>query len=122
MPKVLISVDVGDLNQAESFYVDALGCEFVKKPYPRMTVVSAGGVEIWLVEKPVASSPFPGSDPVRTYERHWTPVHMDFCVHDIEGTLSQIVEHHGSYETGEKGKWAFCADPFGNGFCLIKAK
>jgi predicted enzyme related to lactoylglutathione lyase len=37
--------------------------------------------------------------------------------------LPIILALGGSHEGGESGDWgsiAYCADPFGNGFCLIK--
>ena len=124
MPKVSIAIDVADRQQAESFYIDALGCEHLRDPYPHMTVVSAGDIEIWLVEKPAGTDPLPRGGSIRSYERHWTPVHLDFYVDDIEATLQRIADNHGICEQeGESGyRWAFCADPFGNGFCLMHNK
>jgi predicted enzyme related to lactoylglutathione lyase len=122
MPKVSIGIDVADRHQAESFYVDALECEHVRNPYPHMAVLSAGDVEIWLVEKPAGSDPLPSGGSVRSYERHWTPVHLDFYVDDIAATLDRVLNNRGSHEKGEEGSWAFCADPFGNGFCLNQNK
>ena len=128
MPKVSIAIDVGNRQQAETFYVDALGCDHLRDPYPNMTLVSAGGVEIWLTERPAGTDPLPGGGSTRSYERHWTPIHLDFRVDDIEATLRRVADNHGTCERegeteGEGGyRWAFCADPFGNGFCLMQYK
>ena len=122
MLKVSIAIDVSDRQRAESFYVSALGCEHLRDPYPHMTVLSAADIEIWLVEKPAGTDPLPSGGSVRAYERHWTPVHLDFYIDDIEATLDRVVTSGGSHEKGEEGNWAFCADPFGNGFCLMQNK
>jgi predicted enzyme related to lactoylglutathione lyase len=59
---------------------------------------------------------------VRNYERHWTPIHLDFLTKDIDVVVERIINHGGVHEGGESGNWgsiAYCADPFGNGFCVI---
>ena len=122
MPKVSIAIDVANGRQAVAFYVNALGCKHLRDPYPQMSVVSMGDVEIWLLEKPSGSHPLLGGGAIRSYERHWTPVHLDFRVEDFANTLDRVVDEQGTCESqGESGyRWAFCADPFGNGFCLIE--
>ena len=63
-----------------------------------------------------------GAD-VRRYERHWTPVHLDLHVADLDAVLTQVRAGGGRVENefrtqGPKPA-AFCSDPFGNGFCVI---
>ena len=61
---------------------------------------------------------------LRTYDRHWTPVHLDVIVYGIESALLRavaagaLVEHAIRTETW--GKIAVLADPFGHGLCLIE--
>jgi len=123
MAKISIAIDVPDLARATAFYTDALGCEKLREQPPNMVVLSTGGVEIYLLEKASNTNPLPGDSPSRSYERHCTPVHLDFAIADVQGTVARIVESGGSHEGGEKGQWgeiAYCADPFGNGFCVIR--
>ena len=123
MPKLVISIDVGDLQKATDFYVGALACERSRDhPHPHVAVLSAGAVEIYLLEKPAGSKPIPGSAVRRSYERHWTSVHLDFYVDDIGSTLQRIADNNGTCEfEGVSGdRFALCADPFGNGFCIIQ--
>ena len=123
MPKLLIAIDVGDLQQAIAFYVGALGCEHSRDhPDPHAAVLSAGAVEIYLLEKPAGTYPFPNGTSTRSYERHWTPVHLDFYVDDIDTTLQRIADNHGfcEHEGTSPYRFALCADPFGNGFCIIQ--
>jgi hypothetical protein len=34
----------------------------------------------------------PGSDDIRRYDRHWTPVHIDFHVDDFEAVLARALK------------------------------
>ena len=60
---------------------------------------------------------------MRRYERHWTPVHLDLHVHDLDAVLAKVRAEGGSIEdelrTQGPKPVAFCSDPFGNGFCVI---
>jgi hypothetical protein len=43
-------------------------------------------------------------------------------VSNIDEALYLVLKYGGSHEGGESGEWgsiAYCADPFGNGFCLV---
>ena len=123
MVEVNISIDVPDLVAGTEFYTKALGCTKVRDQPPDMVVLESDNTKIYLLEKKPETEPFAGSLTLRTYQRHWTPVHLDFLISDVEGAVAKIVESGGTREGGEKGEWgeiAFCADPFGNGFCVIR--
>ena len=68
--------------------------------------------------------PFQGSKDPRHYRRHWTPVHLDFVVDDIDAALSRARQAGASVEQPPEqhayGRLALLADPFGNGFCLLQ--
>ncbi len=120
-PKVSISIDVADMKKAASFYTQALGCTPVRSAND-ISVLTTQNATIYLLRKDPGSNPLPGGQAARSYERHWTPVHLDFVVADVEQSLSRVLEHGGSHEGGDGGDWgaiAYCADPFGNGFCLV---
>ncbi len=123
MAKISIAIDVPSLGLAVDFYTGALGCEKVRDQAPNMSVLSADGVELYLLEKEASATPIPGDSGGRSYERHWTPVHLDFASSDVPAAVARVLESGGAHEGGEKGEWgeiAYCADPFGNGFCLIR--
>src|SRR5688572_2810852 len=112
-PKISISIDVPDLKRAISFYTEALGCE-VERDEEKMAVVVANNVSIYLLKKERDSNPLPAGTTTRSYERHWTPVHLDFIVPSIDEMVPVILELGGSHEGGESGDWgsiAYCADP-----------
>lgn len=60
----------------------------------------------------------------RSYERHWTPVHLDFIVGDLDATISRLMVMGASLDRDikiqEYGRIANMADPFGNGFDLME--
>jgi len=120
--KISVSIDVSDLKQAETFYIGALGCKKVRGQGSDMVVLSVENCDIYLQEKEAGTKPLVSSIAVRDYERHWTPVHLDFLCENVDELVSKIVELGGAHEGGESGEWgsiAYCADPFGNGFCII---
>ena len=122
MIRVSISIDVSDLNKAETFYVNALGCKKLRDQGGDMVVLATENCDIYLQEKPVESKPTPVEEIVRDYRRHWTPVHLDFLTDQIEEVVRKIVDQGGLHEGGDSGDWgsiAYCSDPFGNGFCVI---
>ena len=61
---------------------------------------------------------------VRSYERHWTPVHLDFIVDDLDRMVAQLISLGASLDrdikSREYGRIANMGDPFGNGFDLIE--
>jgi predicted enzyme related to lactoylglutathione lyase len=121
-----ISIDVPDMQAGINFY-KTLGFEKTAQPHPGYVVLMKGEARIGLLEKPAGSKPAPSTDDVRKYERHWTPVHADFHVEDFTEMLERIIEAGAvceqKFETGaEHPAVAFCADPFGNGFCLVEKK
>ena len=121
---VLINIDVSDLAKAETFYRDAFGLRAGRR-------FGAFGVEMvgatapfYLLVKPPGSKASSATDDVRRYERHWTPVHLDFVVEDLSAALARAeaagAVREGEIKTANWGKSAYLADPFGHGLCLIE--
>ena len=122
MPQISISIDVSNMEKALSFYANALACS-VQRNGSEISKLSTDNVDIFLLEKASGSNPLPIGTDSRNYDRHWTPVHLDFSVDNIEQSLIAVLEFGGSHEGSESGDWgsiAYCADPFGNGFCLCQ--
>jgi len=120
--KISVSIDVSNLKQAEIFYIEALGCKKLRDQGADMVVLATDNCDIYLQEKEAGTKPLVSSAVVRDYERHWTPVHLDFLTENIDEVVKKIVQLGGLHEGGESGDWgsiAHCADPFGNGFCVI---
>lgn len=122
MIKLSVSIDVPDLKNAETFYVEALGCKRIRNQGDSMVVLSTENTDIYLLKRDPGTKPLTSGSVVRNYDRHWTPVHLDFLCDNIDKIVSKVLELGGKHEGGESGDWgsiAYCADPFGNGFCLI---
>ena len=126
MLAIEICIDVPDLELGVRFYADAFGFSKVSEPYPGVAVLKAGASNITLLQKPAGTKPSPNTQAVRRYDRHWTPVHLDFHVRDVKAALDKALKAGATkeqfFENPEHGSAAFCADPFGNGFCLLEHK
>lgn len=122
----MVSIDVPNLEQGIRFYCAAFGFEEIARPVESYAILARGGSRIGIIEKAPGSKPAKETQDVRRYDRHWTPVHIDFHVDDFEETLSLAIDAGAAceerFETGKHPPVAFCSDPFGNGFCLIGTK
>jgi catechol 2,3-dioxygenase-like lactoylglutathione lyase family enzyme len=118
-----VTIDVPSLEDGLKFYRDALGLVEVARPIATYAVLKCGSSQIGLIEKQAGTKPAKGADDLRRYERHWTPVHIDFHVDDVEIVLAKALSAGAlceqQFHGGEHPPIAFCSDPFGNGFCII---
>ena len=122
MVKLTVSIDVSNLKGAEDFYVGALGCKKVRDQGTNMAVLCVEKSDIYLQEKEPGTKPLTSNNVARDYQRHWTPIHLDFLCDNVNEIVARILKLGGSHEGGESGDWdsiAYCTDPFGNGFCII---
>lgn len=121
--KYSVSIDVPDLEEGIAFYSAAFGFVESSRPVDGYAVLKCGECEVGILEKKAGTNPADGSDDVRRYSRHWTPVHVDFHVEKFDETLSQAQDAGAKcerkFEGGDHPPVAFCSDPFGNGFCII---
>jgi predicted enzyme related to lactoylglutathione lyase len=132
-PAVLLNIDVPDLEAALQFYVAAFELRVGRRLGPDVVELLGSSAPLYLLAKPEGSLAFeaalrnssPRAEPrVRDYTRHWTPVHLDFVVDDLEAALSRALaagaELQGSIREAVWGRLALLADPFGHGFCLLQ--
>ena len=122
-PSVHVSIDVPDLAQGLRFYGEVFGFSEIARPFPTMAILDANNVTVCMHEKSAGSRSSSGGTELRHYERHWTPVHLDLHVEDFDAALARVRQEGGSIESEFRSQGpkpaAFCADPFGNGFCVI---
>lgn len=120
----LINIDVPDLAAAERFYCSALGLVVGRRFGSEGVELLGAPCAIYLLQKAAGSRAVVTSDDTRSYKRHWTPVHLDFVVEDIdkavEDALSVGARIEGPITLHQWGKLALMADPFGNGFCFVE--
>lgn len=124
MAGLLINIDVPDINSAITFYQNGLGLIFERFLTEQIAEFSFNGTKFYLLEKPSGSRAAAPISDERVYERHWTPVHLDFVVENIveafEKALAAGAKADTEIATHAWGKIAVLSDPFGHGFCLIE--
>lgn len=116
-------IEVTELDRGIEFYCNGLGLTLKRRLSSRWVELEGANLPIFLLgnRPPIADL---GSTKVpRSYERHWTPVHLDFIVPDLDLAVARLSALGGSLDRGikdrEYGRIANMADPFGNGFDLI---
>jgi catechol 2,3-dioxygenase-like lactoylglutathione lyase family enzyme len=120
-----VCIDVDDVERAIAFYTRGLGLE-VGRRFDESWVELLGGpmpVDLLGRAKGTSSNPEPGA-PARDYRRHWTPVHLDFVVADLDEAVARA-RQEGARVEGELGSYPYgriarLSDPFGHGFCLLE--
>ena len=79
---------------------------------------------VYLLAKPAGSVAFADGEQVRSYQRHWTPLHLDLLVEDLDAAVAQAQAAGARCEdeVGDYiwGRLARMSDPFGHGFCLMQ--
>ena len=125
--QLLINIDVDDLDRAVDFYVRGLGLCMHRRLFDGRVAEMRGAPSlIHLISNSPGSKPYPLASSVRCYDRHWTPVHLDFlvenCIEAVERAVAAGARLERSIETANWGSIATLSDPFGNGFCLIEMK
>lgn len=122
--ELLVNIDVDDLDRAERFYTSAFGLIAGRRFGDGMLELTGGTSRIYLLLKASSTRATGSTGAVRVYERHWTPVHIDIVVDDIESAVKRAVDAGAVLERPVKsdkwGKLAVLADPFGHGFCLVQ--
>jgi predicted enzyme related to lactoylglutathione lyase len=121
---LLVNLDVDDLEKATGFYAYAFGLR-VGRRFGRSGVEMLGSsAPIYLLVKSSGTKASDTNSQLRNYERHWTPVHLDFVVDKIEPAVERAVSAGARLEkpiaAHPWGKLALMADPFGHGFCFVQ--
>lgn len=122
--RIIVNIDVPELGPAITFYSEALGLVHNRTIEGDVAELIGASSVIYLLQK-APGSPVASTQPdAREYNRHWTPVHVDFVVDDINEATRRAVDA-GAIRESECVEWmtSKCitfSDPFGNGFCLIE--
>lgn len=122
---VLINIDVDDLASGIDFYTRGLGLRLGRRLFDDTVAELLGNaVPIFLLAKPEGTAASATTAQQRRYDRHWTPIHLDFVVTDIQQSMEAAVAAGARIEVGVQvfvwGHIAYMSDPFGHGFCLIQ--
>ena len=110
-----ICIDVDDVGRAVRFYGQGIGLTVVKQEAD-WAQLKVDEQTIWVMK----SAPGRSGPISRDYQRHWTPVHLDFHVDDIDQTIERAVAAGGKLEGRPKTSLANLSDPAGNGVDLVQ--
>jgi predicted enzyme related to lactoylglutathione lyase len=124
MPQLLINLDVDDIERAVGFYTEALSLRVGRRFDADFVELIGADAPIYLLRKLPGSQPFGAAVSGRDYLRHWTPVHLDFVVTELNAAIARAVTAGAVLEAAPTehayGRLALLSDPFGHGFCLLE--
>jgi predicted enzyme related to lactoylglutathione lyase len=110
---IRICIDVDDLERAIAFYTRGMDLRLGRRLGSDWAeLLGAGSAIDLLVEKS------------RDFSRHWTPVHLDFVVADVDAGVARLLALGAKLERPVQdrrwGRMANMADPWGHGFDLLE--
>ena len=122
---IRICIDVDDLERAIRFYTAGLGMRLGRRLGQDWAELLGERSTVDLLTNAAGTAPLGESHPQRRdYSRHWTPVHLDFVVTDIDAAVERLVSLGATLERPVQerrwGRMANLADPFGHGMDLLE--
>lgn len=119
---LLLNIDVPDVEAAERFYAAAFGLAVGRRFGADFIELLGWPAPLYLLRKDGGTIGAGGD--LRRYERHWTPIHADIVVENLDEAVTRAVAAGAAVEhpvsVTPYGRIAMLADPFGHGFCLIE--
>jgi predicted enzyme related to lactoylglutathione lyase len=117
-------IEVADLERGIAFYCDGLGLALKRRLGPNWVELDGANLPIFLLGNRPSVAELGAARAERSSARHWTPVHLDFIVADLDAVVTRLTGLGASLDRAtqqaEYGRMANMADPFGNGFDLIE--
>jgi predicted enzyme related to lactoylglutathione lyase len=122
--RILINIDVPELEPAIRFYTAALGVTHTRTLDDDVAELQGAAATIYLLRKAAGTQAVAAPPVKRDFHRHWTPVHFDLVVDDVDAAAARACAAGAIRETGHVDwKGSRCVsfgDPFGHGFCFIQ--
>ena len=124
MIEVHAYIDVADLERGIAFYCYGLGLALKRRLSPSWVELAGANLPGFLLGNRPPAAELGGTQVQRSFDRHWTPVHLDFIVPEIDAAVARLTALGATLDRpiqqAEYGRMANLADPFGNGFDLIE--
>lgn len=122
--RLIVNIDVPDLESAIVFYCEAFGLTLNRVIDTDVAELVGASSVIYLLAKAPGTGIGPPRSGKRDYGRHWTPVHMDFVVDNLDIAADRAMKAGATRESDcvewRGSKCITFSDPFGHGFCLIE--
>lgn len=122
--RILVNIDVPDLEHAIDFYQRAFGLTLRRRIGPTVAEMAGAEAPIYLLEKAAGTPAAGATRQPRDYARHWTPVHLDVVVEDADRAVAQAVAAGARLEdpavSHNWGRIAHLSDPYGHGICILQ--
>jgi predicted enzyme related to lactoylglutathione lyase len=119
-----VCVDVDDVDRAIAFFTEGLGLRVGRRFDRQWVEILGASAAIDLLANAEGTEATAEAGNLRTYRRHWTPVHLDFVVDDLDAAVVRAVAAGARLERPVReevyGRLANLSDPFGNGICLLE--
>ncbi len=124
MADLLVNIDVDRLDAAIAFYTAVFELHVGRRFGDAGVELLGASSAIYLLAKADGSRANAASQQLRDYRRHWTPIHLDFVVTNLDQAVERAVAAgavlDGPAERHAWGRIAHLSDPFGHGFCLLQ--
>jgi len=122
--KILVNIDVPQLQPAIDFYTRVLGLTHSRTLDDDTAELTGASATIYLLRKDAGTPAASTASADRDYGRHWTPVHFDLVVPDVDAAAARALAAGAKQETGHidwrGSRCVSFSDPFGHGFCFIQ--
>jgi predicted enzyme related to lactoylglutathione lyase len=119
---LLLNIDVPDVEAGVAFYTAAFDLKVGRRFGTGFVELLGWPATVYLLAKDPGTVGAGGD--LRRYSRHWTPVHADIIVDNVDAAVARAVAAGAKLEAPAKdaayGRIAMLADPFGHGFCLLQ--
>jgi predicted enzyme related to lactoylglutathione lyase len=120
----IVNIDVPELERGIAFYTAAFELRLSRRLGSGFAELIGAGVPVYLIEAEPGTKPFRDAPVNRDYARHWTPVHFDFVVPDLDAALARALAAGATQESEPSdhayGRLVLLSDPFGHGVCLLE--
>ena len=100
MPGLLINIDVPDIEPGIAFYTAALGLRVGRRFREDFVELLGTDAPIYLLRNAAGTSIGPAGGDVRRYERHWSPIHPDFVVEEMDAAIARATAAGATPEWG----------------------
>jgi predicted enzyme related to lactoylglutathione lyase len=117
-------IEVADLERGIAFYCGGLGLSLKRRLGAGWVELEGANLPLFLLGNRAPIADLGGKRVRRSFARHWTPVHLDFVVPDLDAAVARLVGLGAALDRPvqncDYGRMANLADPFGNGIDLIE--